>query len=1046
MNKKRSSRGVALIIVVSVLVVLATMAIAFARISVQESWAARNYSLKVEARLVAFAGIDNAMARLFDHLSKHAYINTNQTDDPTLREPWYYPHDPSYPLFNASQEPPEGSETTSVSYEATALGQPQFGIYCSGLLQGPQDSAARPYALKVIDTSGQINLNSHIVMPRPTALADQQISNRTINRIIYNLAVACSFNVADATLIANTLVDVNWNPITLATDPLPRRWTSKDGVALALQALLTATPPVLTSANAETNLKRLYNNVCVSSWVNRTTSALTADLDAVAMPNYILEARAPVNINTASREVLTALVWNLTAQPVYLDNSTVSHGNFGGSTTFKEDTSISNAPNRRVLVLFQHATDVTAARNFANAIIAQRETVGPFRSWGDIEAFIDTYALPFPTNSWAANYNGSDPADATLGTTVWQRTCRDILKANFNPNTIDNRFNPNRYARYRTVKSDFFDTVSGVWQRTHTTELQTLAGGTFDISSIGYVIRRVDDEIVAIDYLRAELSLLEILTHTTQADFENTATYTPSFSGSTTYPSLAGKNMVNYINDAFTGYVEPHINISGTPGLTTYSSNGNLDSARGTAVGLPASNSRRFTTFPGGGLLSMQIANGMRDPLNNLVNDGVLSQRAQYDNEPATRFHSIPALDNGSEGTRRGVNYNNRGYGDHIPYYQGGLEFWCKLTEPSTAPQACGFMSSTQVNRHPASGDPDPYPSLSDWLADEFRTSSIENSEGVQFYLFKNTFGQIRLSRLYFCVAYNNAGNAFIGTHYNKDVDGWNYAVDPPSAAGWTRPLHFAIPRREVFLQPGAWEAGTWHRIFVRWDDSNLSNSFQVWIDNNPQSPVEQQMFDGSPNPGLWPQQTLLNEKGPMDCLNICGFFRPVRHDAQGLLQFTTDTNRIFFPANATIANVRIYQPGAGNPTSGSIFPLSGVTYQHTFRMPTNGGVLGTISWIGYPRRTLGGGAPHVEVSATAYHNGGTLTVSSGALTIDDDGFDGGGLSLQRARVTSGHRVEYTVSFSATSQDCSSLDSINVTVLRPELIGVWEYVENETIW
>lgn len=1046
MNKNRR-RGLALIFTVAILLVLSIMAVSFARIAAIEFAASKNFSGKVEARLVAMAGIDRAVASLGDLFSAQGYTAGNQE--------WSYPHAPDFSLESAILQAGAGR---SVSYESAI--SPTYNMHHSGILAGgTYDPVARIYSLKIIDMSGQINVNSHIGIPGTTSVpAHQVMCNRTIHRLLRSLALACGFNSANAEQVASALVDVdNFTPV---VDPnavvLPRRWEYKDAVISTVQNL------GLDTARTE----RFLNNVTVSSWLNRSTAIVgNPGLSAVAIPNYLREARAPVNINTASREVLAALLMGVTARPVYLDNSPSTSGaakfsaSQDGNVEIREDRDLNSLPVRNLEVNLFADNDPAGALAFADLIIAARDNPvsGPFKSWGDFDSFIQGSSINgfIPNNAAFANafnpgeggIEGTQVVKQNLGTQTWAQICRDLLKANFNSNTLDNRFNPTRPSRLRVSKGDLFNNGN---QHTHTTEFTFSSLGYVEITSLGQLIDKVVQQSVRSAMMRAEVSLLQVYHHTTQQHFETALTLNannyPNFHGATTtYPAVVEKNLTApspappgtplFPPDDFAGRVEPHINIMRTLGdAPIYSSP--FQSGRGSTPSIPASDSRRFTTaFATPADWQMRIGTGLRNNDNNLANDGLLSELS----EP--RFFSISATTD----VERSVNLPS---GSNLPYYRGGIEFWVKLGEDSNAQVPSGLFGSTQVDLVP------PYQTRTDPILQMVQQQindlsvangqpqivSLDESEGVQFFIFKNLFGQLRISRLHFCLCYDEAGTGYLGTHLNVDAD------------NSMSPFTFPFPRRDVVVQNLNWLPNTWHHIYVEWDDTANGNDLRIRVDGDQQTGAEiaEQVVAETPAPNDQ-EFVLLNERAPKDGMHMNGFFRLQAGTNSDGGMFKVDpgstpgvTPPILFPGNSTMANLHIYNNNGGGPISPappaqppSIFPSS-ADYTQLMHIPVSGR-LGTISWTSYPRRT-GNPNLHVTLSGRVLDSAGAqLATFVTPATIPPDGYDGEGVALG-VQVEANSYVEYTANLQSTNQQCSALDDVTVTLFKPTyllLTEVW---------
>ncbi len=1067
MRRKVSSQGIALVMIVGILMVIATMAVMFARSAYIEQNIAVNYSDKLQARLTCFAGIEMAICRLSEYMNQYSYMAAHN-------QPWRYPYGDNVEvsLENACKKDSSSDSIAGVSYQmASAPYNPIYYpyYYPSGILgDSASVSIANLYSLKILDLQGQVNVNSHIVVPYNST--HQSYSDAVLQRMIKNLAVFCGFSDTQATQIAGGIIrgenlagtgtaggvwytaySAQWPATTSGI--LPKRWNTKEAIKLYLVNNLG-----LSWDDAKT--LKFWNNLCVSSWVDRSTSMVKDHASSKPLsvthliPQYVWEMRSPININTATKEVLYSILM-VKAQPYYLNNSSSGRKYEDSSlnSEIKQDRDISSLPARWTISLesTNPITSKTYAQGIADRIIQQRQNFGPFRSWGDFVNFVDTYldASYFPTNSWASNYhpntNPSDPPpDATLGERIWLKACRDLVKSNFSPNMIDNHFNPTQHTRFRTVKSDFFDGTT----RTHSTEFCFSSMGNFEISSFGYTVNKINNQMICSVLLKTDVSLYAIVRHTTQQDFEATVqSYNPTFSYTTTYPAVLGKGILMDV-DVHTGRVEPQITFNSpfgtSPLINTFSSRFAPVRSSGTQPEILSSTSERFLSLYGGQAANYEMKlSQIRSDSNNLANDGIFSERRQYELLDQTRYYSIGALisNDKREGARRGMNFPTQTYkgdstvlprtskntNDRLPYYKGALEFWVKLSEPSNAQIACGLFGATQVNLH-KSPDPDRYPSQTDDFAWEYQipTSLQEASEGIQFYIFKNTFGQLHFSRLYFASCYDAAGN-LKGTHYRQDADGWQYQQGEwPVFNRWkanqqNQGYYFPVPRRDVVIKSDlvGWDAGTWHHVFMAWDDGNASQ--RIFLDGTEISNASMiaQHFEDTPD-RTDPEFCILNERNPLDSMNICGFYRYQKETNDGV--FKLPDQRLHIPGNATISNFRAYtlSDSSANPLpdinrpSRRIFEASS-TYTHRM-LVSQGGKLGTISWTAYPDRVT---SPNLQVTVSYTDIQGIFRTVTGNL--------GQGLSLGH-NVNANSLVTYVVTFSSGERECAALDDITLTI------------------
>lgn len=823
--------------------------------------------------------------------------------------------------------------------------------------------------------------------------------------------------------------------------PLPKRWESMSTLYDSLKGSL---------GNYEgwsSSRKLFWNNICTDSWIDTTTCVRVLNLSAsdVAphpVPTYRIEARAPVNVNSASLEVLKTIL-QIKARPVLLNNSSISHNMDSGVA---EDTSITSTPERDTI-------DLTSYHDLLGNAIKTATNTENFKSWGDFNTFLigRTFTVQ---NSWHSKYTSNDSAG--LGTDVWNKVCRDIFRANFNSNTLDNIYNPSKFARLRATKGDLFAPSGSVLEYTHTTEFCFFRSGSFTISVLGYGVNTKTYEVISSSYCVVDLSLLDIYKHTTQKDFESTdATFTNTIS----FPRGKTDDVPLADCDVTSGRIEPIVRTSPSTGSIYASDFGLGRDVAAKNIDLESGTSNRIINR---GLLNpaMNIINAkMGKPrdnskVNNLVNDGLFSSRTQYSSLAGSQFYSIPALLSGGEGARRGMNYPGDSAGgntpaprstatpglDNVPYYKGTLEFWVKFTEDTRAQVPCGLMSATLVNLHPSGSDPDQYESNNDDYAFDSVLPDQTRSEGVQFYLFKNSFGQLRLTRLYFCLCYDASGTSERGTPFVQDADAWQYDHNPvkwgdvPSnrwdstqkSAGY----YFPVPRRDVVLSDINLKPGTWHHIFITWHDGAAGTAGipTITIDGSTATPIAREYYDAAlGSKGSKPGFAILNEKDPRDCLNINGFFRPQARTSTGVFQLS-DSN-VYFPANATMNNVRFYNNVLTyvprTPFFNSPSGLLSSTYRNKVTIE-HGGTLVRAIWKVYNSDYENNGMtadkkPFTRVTV----DGVTVNASMSTGSTIHESCDLSGY------VSPGSKVDYRLTFmTPNNSETASFDEIVITVLR----------------
>ncbi|MFN7182352.1 MAG: hypothetical protein ACK4NF_06725, partial [Planctomycetota bacterium] len=220
-------------------------------------------------------------------------------------------------------------------------------------------------------------------------------------------------------------------------------------------------------------------------------------------PPYFLltQERAPININTAPREILIAIFENLKGW--YFDRKLRTFVNPG---KYQETVPIS----------------LSQAIRLADHIIAYRRKQ-PFTNWLQFERFINGLESEDKfDNRYMISNGGLDPKISFLNTYQKQ-----VILANANPNTRMGDFNPDA-----TYGAFFTDYVSKDKLLYHTTEFTFSSMGYYEIESLGFVARKKGEKIsgarggsaltvsILSQYsLTYDVKLFEVYRHTSQRDF-----------------------------------------------------------------------------------------------------------------------------------------------------------------------------------------------------------------------------------------------------------------------------------------------------------------------------------------------------------------------------------------------------------------------------------------------------------------------------------------------------------------------------------------------
>lgn len=226
--------------------------------------------------------------------------------------------------------------------------------------------------------------------------------------------------------------------------------------------------------------------------------------------DLIREERHPININTASKPVLMAALANL--KGIYLhqglnDEEIEKSGNVKEVFSNELDKPLGRIEPPGLSIGKLKTVDLKIPENIrliesiAERIIEERSRY-PFLEWQTFNDFCD--------NLVQEEFFGdiSTPEGYELS-----RARADLIKANANPNTLLNKFNPDRVVYRSLDKSDLV---------TYTTEFCFTPRGYFEIESRGMVFRPSisGGMLLEADYLtRGVVKVYEIYNETTQSDF-----------------------------------------------------------------------------------------------------------------------------------------------------------------------------------------------------------------------------------------------------------------------------------------------------------------------------------------------------------------------------------------------------------------------------------------------------------------------------------------------------------------------------------------------
>ncbi len=462
--RRPDRRGLALLIVVGVLGILAVLATAFTTMAQLERRASAQRLHATKAELLARSGLEDALARLGSSQDPDAVGSRFGGED------W----DNSGTL--------SGFEGAAEVYRTGVLDQdacpvrhalrPSFAA--RGGVNGnpavlPVNGRARGFSGRLSGDSYTLGIQTggiHVNGGDPAA-APTDGYNAVLKRILGTLAEALNreegapLSLADGENLVALRPAAGWKSFREIRD-----------VALGGdQAKLDALQPCL----------------ALHAWVDRKVIRpnATPDLADRAFQSWAdiklarqapgLEPRAPVDLAWARsrRPVLIALLAGL--KGLWLDETTAENGT--GADI------VGHLRPAELVLDWTRPTD--ECRLVADAILQSPDGL---RTWQDWDAFCDTLAF--------------------TGTTDLQAK-RDLLKANFNPNSDLNKFNPNPSLARRVDKSDLL---------AYSTEFSLVSTGGGRVTSVGRLTDR-SGTLLAEREVSAEIAPYRVFRITTQGEF-----------------------------------------------------------------------------------------------------------------------------------------------------------------------------------------------------------------------------------------------------------------------------------------------------------------------------------------------------------------------------------------------------------------------------------------------------------------------------------------------------------------------------------------------
>jgi hypothetical protein len=489
---KNSRQAVVLIVVLGVLALLVIIGTLFSMIASLERVSARSYVDYVQAKLHAQSGIHHALSSIRelvkekDGLDKLAYYGEdlncngkmdlpeeNQDNDKILQI-----HD--CPLSRAVRPSLmmdlNGDGKISEEDLIVVRGR-KVGV--SGVVPSQYREGDSYFALKIEDLASRIyvNMEDHEHLQKilenlaDTVGLDREVGERIYkNKPYYSLEeikTKAELNTKEFNRIENHITVVGWCDKNVV-NPVP--------------------------------LKNRVGNLKIGDTIDGWRELRPIKIDFPRNAKGEIVGRAPVNINTASKEVIIALIRDL--KGFYLREPADKFSRMFTTTpqsgfALLANTDFQKAPYYAGYVKIGRVLETTpfsavSATAIANKIISYRTLSDTFRSWHQFNLFVENELFGLIPNQQQ----------------------RDVLKGNFNPNTNLNDFNPDYNRLLWVDKTDL---------TYYTTEFCFYPTGYYNISSLGRVLSQ-DNKVLGESEVKTTLKIFEIYRETNQAQFSEGTT------------------------------------------------------------------------------------------------------------------------------------------------------------------------------------------------------------------------------------------------------------------------------------------------------------------------------------------------------------------------------------------------------------------------------------------------------------------------------------------------------------------------------------------
>ncbi|MBI4616019.1 MAG: hypothetical protein HY720_20550 [Planctomycetes bacterium] len=458
------SRGSILIVALGILMLLSILAISFSQLMRIERTVSVQYQAKVQARMLAVAGVEQAMASLQREVARGdlSEIGENAWPNPALVG------------FDDGGTVSFGDETRQVD-----------GVsYSTRLPLSLEDQDLHPEGLqvqvRVLDSAQLVNLSE---FPR---------HEEGVVRILNNVGDLLRAGFSDTVWVRDPTNDAR-----LVREDREFRFSTIDNqLGSRLLAMSTAADSYKSWQDVRQALRTAYGDIdpdlrLLSRIVTfhgmtdpaTVSPALGAPVGSAMLRTSQLDhKRAPVNLNRADRLLLAAVFMGIRAEYRYFDQANAS-----ASGTWKLD-GVAEIDKTTALRLADEIIAYREGRASGDYRQATHEVTNPYDDWDEFESFL--YGLA--ASNKVSKFGGKEA---------------DLVLANASPNPRLGKFNPDVYRRYRPASPNFDSipvndpktgqpwrwSANRVWVdksdlRRYTTEFCLQSPGVYEIDSIGRVV------------------------------------------------------------------------------------------------------------------------------------------------------------------------------------------------------------------------------------------------------------------------------------------------------------------------------------------------------------------------------------------------------------------------------------------------------------------------------------------------------------------------------------------------------------------------------